>query len=163
MLFSRHPLPLSRCCLLVVSHSFFYPPHPNRNMLTTHTHTRTKCCSDTSKVMEFSLRKGFYTPNGMQRSLVNFQPLGPLSWAKGASSRLFYGAWSCLLTKPSASGLAWENLSGTRGSHGCDVCVCAAPTWLRRRFLRTVNAGRIFVEAKKIYIRMSENQIGARA
>lgn len=60
----------------------------------------------------------------MQRSLVNFQPLGPLSWAKGASSRLFYGACSCLLTKPSASGLAWENLSGTRGSHGCDVCVC---------------------------------------
>lgn len=36
----------------------------------------------------------------MQRSLVNFQPLGPLSWAKGASSRLVYGAWSCLLTNP---------------------------------------------------------------
>lgn len=54
----------------------------------------------------------------MQRSLVNFQPLGPLNRAKGAGSRLFYGAWSCLLTNPGQK--VW--LGSHSGAHGSAVC-----------------------------------------
>lgn len=85
-------------------------------------HTRTKCCSDTSKVMEFSKQKAFYTPNGMQRSIVNFQPMGPLSRAKGCeSSRLFYGAWICLLTNPGQ--WVWLGKPQRHSWELCQMCV----------------------------------------
>lgn len=85
-------------------------------------HARTKCCSDTSKVMEFSEQKAFYTPNGMQRSLVNFQPLGPLRRAKGvrAAGCFMEPGAVCRLTR--ASGFGWESHMGTRGSCAGDAC-----------------------------------------
>lgn len=63
----------------------------------------------------------------MQRSLVNFQPLGPLSWAKGASSRLFYGAWSCLLTNPGRVGWAGK---ATVALVGALPVMCVANTFV---------------------------------
>lgn len=85
-------------------------------------HARTKCCSDTSKVMEFSKQKAFYTPNGMQRSLVNFQPLGPLSPAKGVRAVGYFMELGSVCWQTQASGFGWESHSGTHGNCAGDVC-----------------------------------------
>lgn len=85
-------------------------------------HARTKCCSDTSKVMEFSEQKAFYTPNGMQRSLVNFQPLGPLRRAKGVRAAGCFMEPGAVNRLTRASGFGWESHMGTRGSCAGDVC-----------------------------------------
>lgn len=85
-------------------------------------HARTKCCSDTSKVMEFSKQKAFYTPNGMQRSLVNFQPLGPLSPAKGVRAVGYFMELGSVCWQTQASGFGWESHSSTHGNCAGDVC-----------------------------------------
>lgn len=85
-------------------------------------HARTKCCSDTSKVMEFSKQKAFYTPNGMQRSLVNFQPLGPLRRAKGVRAAGCFMEPGAVCRQTLASGFGWESHIGTPGSCVGNVC-----------------------------------------
>lgn len=106
-------------CTSLITHFFFLAAFYSASLKA---NARTKCCSDTSKVMEFSEQKAFYTPNGMQRSLVNFQPLGPLSRAKGVRAAGCFMEPGAVGWQTRASGFGWESHSGTHGSCAGDVC-----------------------------------------